>query len=76
MGLTPVLELSSQIRPIPSSGFNQDSGRNEIQPLQRWRVPEMDDSYVSLWLPASLFVLSRLGPEVASDMEVDTDLLD
>ncbi|KAI9883784.1 MAG: galactokinase [Watsoniomyces obsoletus] len=36
------------IRPIPSPGFNRDSRRDEVHPLQPSRLPEMDDSFVGL----------------------------
>lgn len=37
-----------QTRPVPSPAFNQESRRNEVQPLQNVRTPEMDDSFVGL----------------------------
>ncbi|KAI9803015.1 MAG: Acetolactate synthase, mitochondrial [Sarcosagium campestre] len=39
---------ATQSRAIPSPAFNQESRRNEVQPLQNARQPEMDDSFVGL----------------------------
>lgn len=33
-----------QPRPVPSPAFNQESRRNDVQPLQNAKLPEMDES--------------------------------
>ncbi|KAI9872028.1 MAG: Acetolactate synthase, mitochondrial [Pleopsidium flavum] len=37
-----------QSRPVPSPAFNQESRRNEVQPLQNAKLPEMDESFIGL----------------------------
>ncbi|KAI9841580.1 MAG: Acetolactate synthase, mitochondrial [Thelocarpon superellum] len=37
-----------QRRPVPSPSFHQDARRDEVQPLQQSRMPEMDESFVGL----------------------------
>ncbi|KAI9815328.1 MAG: Acetolactate synthase, mitochondrial [Pycnora praestabilis] len=39
---------ASEVRAVPSPAFNQESRRNDVQPLQNARQPEMDDSFVGL----------------------------
>ena len=55
-----------QTRPVPSPAFNQESRRNEVQPLQNVRTPEMDDSYV-LGLIANAILLG--GSNVYARLE-------
>ncbi|MCJ1403026.1 Acetolactate synthase, mitochondrial [Xylographa trunciseda] len=45
---TAAVAATTQSRPLPSPAFNQDSRRNEVQPLQNVHRPEMDDSFVGL----------------------------
>ncbi|KAF6225505.1 hypothetical protein HO133_009505 [Letharia lupina] len=47
-GQSTAAATAPQTRPIPSPAFNQETRRNDVQPLQNTQRQEMDESFIGL----------------------------